>query len=136
MAPAAQAAPGAALFCTECGGELPGPGEECLACPQLDARRRAVVARYSGQVAELRAIHADENAKALQDAAGRARALVTPVRAAVKTAEAAVTAAVAASGEPPAPADTARSRHRGADAGRRPGRQPREAGRRGGGAAG
>jgi hypothetical protein len=50
-------------------------------------------------VAELQAIDADENAKALQDAAGRARALVTPVQAAVKTAEAAVTTAVAAERE-------------------------------------
>jgi hypothetical protein len=89
----------AALFCTECGRELPGPGEACPACPQLDARRRAVVARYSGQVTELRAIDADENRKALQDAAGRARALVTPVHAAAKTAEAAVTAAIAAERE-------------------------------------
>lgn len=95
----AQAAPSAVLFCTECGQELPGPGEQCPACPRLDARRRAVIARYSGQVAELRAIDADENAKALQDAAGRARALVSPVQATVKTAEAAVTAAVGAERE-------------------------------------
>jgi hypothetical protein len=89
----------AVLFCTSCGRELPGPGEECPACPQLDARRRAVVARYSGQLAELRAIDTAENAKALQDAAGRARALVTPVKAQTGPIEQAVTAAVAAERE-------------------------------------
>jgi len=90
---------GPALFCGECGQELPAPGEACPVCPQLDVRRRAVLVRYQGQLAELRAIDSAENAKALQDAAGRARALVSPVRAAVKTAEGAVTEAIAAERE-------------------------------------
>lgn len=86
----------AGLFCTECGLELPAPGEPCPSCPQLDDRRRAVVARYQNQLAELRDVDAQENAAALREAAGRARALVTPVKATVKTAELAVTAAIEA----------------------------------------
>jgi hypothetical protein len=86
----------AVLFCTECGQELASPGAPCPACPQLDDRRRAVMARYQGQIAELRAIDSEENARALAEAAGAARALVTPVRAAVRTAEAAVTEAIGA----------------------------------------
>lgn len=86
----------AALFCTECGLELPAPGEPCPSCPQLDDQRRAVLARYQHQLAELRAIDAAENATALREAAGRARALVTPVKATVKTAEAGLTAAIEA----------------------------------------
>jgi hypothetical protein len=89
----------AALFCTECGQELPAPGEECPACPQLDARRRAVVARYADQVAELRAIDTAENATALLHAAGAARALVTPVKAQSGPLEHAVTTAIEAERE-------------------------------------
>jgi hypothetical protein len=94
MTAGTETAPGPVLFCTSCGQELPGPGEECPACPQLDQRRRAVVARYSGQLAELRQVDADENRKALQDAAGRARALVTPVKAQTGPLEQAVTVAI------------------------------------------
>jgi hypothetical protein len=99
MTAQADTAAGPVLFCTSCGQELSGPGEECPACPRLDARRRAVVARYSGQLAELRAIDTAENAKALQDAAGRARALVTPVKAQAGPLEEAVTTVIGAERE-------------------------------------
>lgn len=99
MTAGTETAPGLVLFCTSCGQELPGPGEPCPACPELDERRRAVVARYSGQLAELRQIDTEENRKALQDAAGRARGLVTPVKAQAGPLEQAVTAAIGAERE-------------------------------------
>ena len=87
----------AMLFCTQCGQELPGPGEACPACPApVEARRQAVIARYGNQVAELRAIDAAENAKELQDAAGQKRALVAPVKARQASLRAAVAEKLAA----------------------------------------
>jgi hypothetical protein len=64
-------AAGPALFCSECGRELPGPREACPACPQLDDRRREILRRYASQVTELRAVAAEENSRALREAAVR-----------------------------------------------------------------
>jgi hypothetical protein len=54
------------------------------------------MARYQNQLAELRQVDADENAKALRDAAGQKRALVAPVQAGVAPLEEAVTTALTA----------------------------------------
>jgi hypothetical protein len=65
----------AAEFCTECGQALPAPGDARPSCPQLDARRRDIVARYRNQLDELRTVDAVENAQALRDAAAAGAAL-------------------------------------------------------------
>jgi hypothetical protein len=99
----------AALFCTDCGRELPSPGEACPACPQLDDRRREIVRASAALLGQLRAIDVEENAKALRDAAGAARALVTPVQAQTGPLEKAVTDAITAEREA---ADKARGAER------------------------
>jgi hypothetical protein len=65
-------------FCTQCGRTLPEPGALCPACPQLDARRRAVVLAYRDQVEALRDIDAADNALALR--AGRGQGSGRPGR--------------------------------------------------------
>ncbi len=61
-------------FCTGCGKELPEPGALCPACPQVDARRRAVISSYRGQLEALRDIDAAEHAAELLARAQSARA--------------------------------------------------------------
>jgi hypothetical protein len=89
-------APAVALFCGECGQELPSPGAACPSCPEIGERRREVMRRYASQLAELRGIDAEENTQALRSAAGAARALVPPVAAGVKPLQKAAADAIAA----------------------------------------
>jgi hypothetical protein len=89
----------AALFCPHCGAELRSPGEACPSCPEIDERRRAIMRRYASQIAELRGVDADENAKALRDTAGAARALVPPVAARTGALRKTVTDAITAEAE-------------------------------------
>jgi hypothetical protein len=87
----------AGRFCGECGRELPEPGALCPTCPQIDSRRRAVVNRYAGQLAEFRAIDAVEHAAQLAEQSQAAETALARAAEALPALELAETAALAGS---------------------------------------